>query len=288
MGNKVPQPPWNSNLYSLLIAIFSSSSGSHHGGNLHFSHWSAQCALHRAERDVEGGVYKTRIDSSCKRQSGKIKHQHRNQIRAESGWSFDRRKITTGEGSWGMTSFQRNNRNGAPFLFPSLFNFLPRCPACHIPWARCALQPISPPPSCMLRKSCVPGFTFNPWWFTHCLYKLKLFPSLCITDLLSIFLLPVAIVLVEVTPLPTLVLGRSLLPGLKRLVGRAETLLLSQMQAVKQQGGDHKELSQSHHQELWPVRDVVHEQVLWADPQCRRSFGAISSLCWGWLQQEYR
>lgn len=54
--------------------------------------------MHRAERDVEGSVYKTRVDSSCKRQSEKIKHQHRNQIWAESGWSFDRRKITTGGG----------------------------------------------------------------------------------------------------------------------------------------------------------------------------------------------
>lgn len=83
--------------------------------------------------------------------------------------------------------------------------------------------------------------------YSFSLYKLKLFPSLCITDLLSIFLLPVAIVLVKVTPLPTLVLGRFLLPGLKRLVGRAETLLLLQVQAVKQQGGDHKELSQSYY-----------------------------------------
>lgn len=83
--------------------------------------------------------------------------------------------------------------------------------------------------------------------YSFSLYKLKLFPALCITDLLSIFLLPVAIVLVEVTPLPTLVLGRFLLPGLKRLVGRAETLLLLQVQAVKQQGEDHKELSQNYH-----------------------------------------
>lgn len=52
------------------------------------------------------------------------------------------------------------------------------------------------------------------------------------------FLLPVAVFLVEVTPLPTLVLGRFLLPGLKRQTGRAETLLLSQMQAGKQQSGD--------------------------------------------------
>lgn len=56
------------------------------------------------------------------------------------------------------------------------------------------------------------------------------------------FLLPAAIFLMEVTPLPTLVLWRFLLPGLKRQVGRAETLLLSQLQAVKQQCGDGRAL----------------------------------------------
>lgn len=74
--------------------------------------------------------------------------------------------------------------------------------------------------------------------YSFSLYKSKAVPPLRHHCHTQYFLLLVAVFLVEVTPLLTLVLGRVLLPGLKREAGRAETLLLSWMQAVKQQCGD--------------------------------------------------
>lgn len=171
-----------------------------------------------------------------------------------------------------MKSFQRKKKKGGSIFLTVWFSPLMPCMPHHL--SIFSLQPISPPLSHMLRKRCAPGFTFNPLMiYSVNLYKLKLFPSLCITVILFLYLC----------------LGGFLLPGLKRQAGRAETCLRSRLlsSSVEIAG------LQGAVPEPPPAAAEanegcgVHEQVPWSGAQCRR-FAVISSLSWDCLLQEYR